>query len=332
MPKLKMLVAVGLTGLVAGLDGIGQVLGTVDTTPIMLAEINSPIAGRLFRLQTEAYEAQKQSLILRVNALLLKSESERRGISPDELLNAEAYSRVPELSEAELEAAVAASQVPLATEALRQMITGKRRVLARKSLERSLWRSREPGLDFRPPRWPERLDVANGPRLGVPDAKLRIVVFSDFECVYCAQLATGLRSMVEKSADTSVSFRHFPLESHSAASSAAQFAACAQQKGKFWPLHDRLFQRSNRLTIDNIREAWKLAGLLESEFVQCFEDVGAKQSVREDVALARRLDLRGTPSVFVNERLVLTGGNLDMLADLIFEERNHLFSKLGAER
>jgi len=83
------------------------------------------------------------------------------------------------------------------------------------------------------------------------------------------------------------------------------------------------------MTIERIRDAWTFVGLSESDFGQCLEDERAKQSVHEDAALAGKLDLLGTPSVFVNERLVLTGGNLEMLEEILVEERDQLFSRHG---
>jgi cyclophilin family peptidyl-prolyl cis-trans isomerase/protein-disulfide isomerase len=80
---------------------------------------------------------------------------------------------------------------------------------------------------------------------GDPGAAVTILVYSDFQCASCAQLALLLNSFVEKYApEVRVVFRHFPLDSlHDKAKLAAQAAEAADRQGKFWEMHDLLFSQ-----------------------------------------------------------------------------------------
>src|SRR5262245_38577266 len=91
-----------------------------------------------------------------------------------------------------------------------------------------------------------RFDVAaEGPSKGPADARVTIIEFSDFQCPYCEKVAReSLRDVFAKyPVDVRLVYRHLPLESiHGFARGAAEASVCADQQGKFWPFHDRLFE------------------------------------------------------------------------------------------
>lgn len=123
-------------------------------------------------------------------------------------------------------------------------------------------------------------------------------VFSDFQCPFCQRLARevlpALKPRAEKG-ELRVSYRHFPLtEIHREALPAATASECAHRQGAFFAYHDRLME--GRLG-DYLALAREL-GLEEKAFAACLQDPSAKAPVEADRALALRLGLRGTPTVF----------------------------------
>ncbi|MBP9691455.1 thioredoxin domain-containing protein [Candidatus Woesebacteria bacterium] len=92
---------------------------------------------------------------------------------------------------------------------------------------------------------PEVVEVAvnNSPAIGPADAKVTIVEFSDFECPFCArayQTVNQIKS--EFPNDVRIVYKHLPLTNiHPNAQGAAEAAVCAQAQGKFWEMHDKLF-------------------------------------------------------------------------------------------
>ena len=85
---------------------------------------------------------------------------------------------------------------------------------------------------------------------GAPDAPVTVVEYGDYECPYCAAAAPVLRQLVDGSGGrVRLVFRNFPLaEPHPYALTAALAAEAADAQGAFWPMHDLLFERQDRLT------------------------------------------------------------------------------------
>src|SRR5712671_5100774 len=82
-----------------------------------------------------------------------------------------------------------------------------------------------------------------------PPARVEIVLYSDFQCPFCAQFAQSYRELQTKGVDgveMAVQFRNFPLSIHPRAQLAHQAAAAAKAQGKFWEMHDLLFANQQR--------------------------------------------------------------------------------------
>lgn len=152
------------------------------------------------------------------------------------------------------------------------------------------------------PREPEAIDLSAAPCRGRDDAPVVLVVFSDFECPFCA-LGAQLLVAVEHEAGERlrVCFKHWPLtHRHKKAELAARAAAAAQVQGKFWPMHDRLFLKQKELDAGDLEEHAKDLGLDLARFRRDLDSDEMRGRVRRDAAEAERLSLGGTPSFLIN--------------------------------
>jgi len=140
--------------------------------------------------------------------------------------------------------------------------------------------------------------------LGNPDAPVTVIEYGDFECPYCAAAAPVLRQLVEESdGEVRLVFRHFPLAgNHPHALTAALAAEAAGAQGAFWPMHDVLFARQDRLSDVALRAYAEELGLdgdaVVGEAAQAFADKVAadfEQGLEDEVA--------GTPTVIVDGEL-----------------------------
>ena len=95
--------------------------------------------------------------------------------------------------------------------------------------------------------WREALPI--GVRYGNADAPVTIVVFSDFECPFCARFNAVADSALQRRKDVALAFVHFPLASHRFAVPAARAAECADRYGRFGGLADLLFAKQDSLGI-----------------------------------------------------------------------------------
>ncbi|MCB9253907.1 MAG: thioredoxin domain-containing protein [Bdellovibrionaceae bacterium] len=159
---------------------------------------------------------------------------------------------------------------------------------------------------------------ADDASLGSPDAPIKIVEFSDFECPHCRKAAFTLHTALKPlGSQVQFVFKHYPLDSdcnpelqyqlHPKACKLAKLAECARRKDRFWQYHDRLFLE---LAGDQGLPAWEkivssLSDILSpSEVENCMANPAVLKAVKDNIEAGRKLDLKGTPSVFVNGRLV----------------------------
>ena len=146
------------------------------------------------------------------------------------------------------------------------------------------------------------------PILGERDAKIKIVEFSDFQCPFCQRAADGAvaefkQSSYFKNGEVSLVFKHFPLNSiHPQAQKAAEAAACAQDQGKFWEMHDIIFANQQAISIDNLKSYAGQIGLNQGDFDSCLDGGEKAGKVNNDLKQASEAGGRGTPYfVLINE-------------------------------
>lgn len=144
--------------------------------------------------------------------------------------------------------------------------------------------------------------ASTGHRTGPPVAALTIVVFSDFQCPACQTLTAVLDSVHSRNPNQIAEvFRHHPLASHLYALPAARASECAARQGRFRPFHDALFAEQPRLGLVPWNHFARLAAVPDSTaFNQCVAAGQQGDALARDIADGERLQIRGTPTLFVN--------------------------------
>jgi protein-disulfide isomerase len=126
--------------------------------------------------------------------------------------------------------------------------------------------------------------------------------------------------LVEYGDRVQFSFRHLPLPNHRFAFKAAQAAVCADQQGKFWDYHDRLFDSSRELSAATLSELARQLNLDSKKFVACLSNEESRKVVAADVQEAMRLGISSTPTLFVNGRMVRGAAPPEELKKILDEE------------
>ena len=137
---------------------------------------------------------------------------------------------------------------------------------------------------------------------GPIDAPIALVEYGDYECPYCGQAYPIVKAIQERLGDRlCFAFRNFPLaNSHPHAEHAAEAAEAADAQGKFWEMHDLLYENQEALADENLAE---YAQALDLDARRLIGEVlsGAHMSrVREDFQSGARGGVNGTPSFFIN--------------------------------
>ena len=165
-----------------------------------------------------------------------------------------------------------------------------------------------------------RPDV-NGKTLGSPNAKVKILVFEDFQCPICKEFTNSVEPQLDASTyitsgQVSYTFMQFPFiddnsltkESHQASNA----SMCALEQGRFWDYHDILFANQgteNGGSFNNKRlQAFaESLGLNMTQFNQCFNADKFSAEIEADYQQGVSMGVTGTPTVFVNGTVVTPG-------------------------
>jgi protein-disulfide isomerase len=151
----------------------------------------------------------------------------------------------------------------------------------------------------------QEINVTGSPFRGAADAPVTIALFTDFQCPYCAKIVPLLDQVLEKNkGKVKLAFKNFPLNNHQFARKAAAAALAAGKQGKFWELHDRLFQNYNRLNDQVVQEQAQQLGLDIQKFNKDMNDPQIMQVINQDMQDGAKAGVRGTPTLFVNGSLL----------------------------
>lgn len=157
-----------------------------------------------------------------------------------------------------------------------------------------------------------KLIEANSHEIGPQDAPLTIVEFGDFQCPSCI-IAEATNREIRRTLPTQVRFifREFPLAKfHIYAQKAAEAAECAGDQGKFWQMHDRMYEADGELAPVQLKYYAQDIGLDTNKFNQCLDSGAMAKRVQEDVNDGKALIVNATPTFFVNQQRHIGGLNL----------------------
>lgn len=148
---------------------------------------------------------------------------------------------------------------------------------------------------------PVRAEGAFGSR-GSAQAPITILVFSDFESFPCARSASVLAGILGENRDVRLIFKHAPAATNPNALPAHEAALAAGAQGKFWEMHDLLFENQAKLTRVDLLEYANVLGLEQSAFQQALDNHTYRPIIERDLAGSKGLGVTSTPVFFVNGR------------------------------
>ncbi len=174
------------------------------------------------------------------------------------------------------------------------------------------------------------IDPEDDPYWGNNDARVVVVEFSDFECQYCRKNQTIVRQIeAEYKNKIKWVFKDFPLSVHRQSLKAHIAAACAGEQGKYFPYHRKLYDAAPDLSDAVFMKIAKDKKLNIPQFQKCLEDPDNKklQEISNDIEYGRLIGLRGTPTLFVNGKIIPGMISHEDLKKIIDEELEHTEKK-----
>jgi protein-disulfide isomerase len=147
------------------------------------------------------------------------------------------------------------------------------------------------------------IKVGSSPVRGPKDAPVTIVEFSDFQCPYCANLQSTLDQLLKAfPKEVRLVYKQYPLNIHQYARQAAAASLAAHEQGKFWQLHDKMFENFTAINEENIKRWAKEVGLNMAEFEKGMQAGKHEPAIQKDMTDGAAAKVIGTPTLFVNGR------------------------------
>jgi protein-disulfide isomerase len=148
--------------------------------------------------------------------------------------------------------------------------------------------------------------AATGQSRGPAGAAVTIIEFGDYQCPYCHHFEPTLEAVLQQYAhQVRFVFRNFPLtQIHPEAMHAAEAAVCAQQQGKFWPMHDAIYADRTPLSDLSLRALAAEIGLDSQKFENCVRSDVPMKIINADVEAGENLGVEATPTLFIDGRYI----------------------------
>lgn len=166
--------------------------------------------------------------------------------------------------------------------------------------------------------------IGPGYAVGDPAAPVTVTDYSDFSCPHCRDLAPIMHRIIDEygtTGDVRVVYKPIAFVSEQSVP-AAKAAVCAGEQGQFWQMHDEIWDLNDTAGVAGYSEALLTAraeqiGLDRAEFSTCFNGASAQAAIDEVLQEATARNIRGTPSVYVNDTNVPYSGADTFYDDLV---------------
>jgi len=304
-------------------------LAEVDGVAISAEEVEKNLAAQLSKLYEQIYELKREKVEELIDEKLLEKEAAKRGLSTTALLDAEVTAKTGLVTEQEIENFYQANKGRLKgeesklREQIRSHLQNQKLGARREAFLQTLRSQAKIVMNLKPP--PVlRVDikVEGAPSKGKAKAPVTIVEFSDFHCPFCRRVLPTLDQIESRYGDkVRLVFRDFPIDNlHPGARKGHEAARCANEQGRFWPYHDKLFANAPKASSEDLNGYAKEVGLDVAAFEQCLNSGKYRAAVQQDIEEGKRVGVTGTPAFFINGRLIAGAQPLNVFTRVIDDE------------
>lgn len=291
-------------------------LASVDGVTITADDLDAVIGSVTWPLDERLYQIRKQALDALIKQRLLEREAARRKISLQSLIDAEVMAKAAPVTDEEIDrkAKTDASQ---SRDEIRKSLVKEKVAIELTKFVATLERKSTVRVTLDAPHAPRSiLEPAKAPSKGSANAAVTIVEFTDFHCAHCREAEAALKQVLA-TYPVRLVHRDLPLDNvHPHAREAHEAARCAEAQGRFWPYRELLFAGEPK-TGDALKESARAANLDLAAYDRCIAGGSGRTAIEADLADAKRLGVKTTPTFFVNGRELEGPPTLDALAAAI---------------
>jgi len=272
------------------------------------SEVFGSIKTRLYDLEEEMFRAKEQAINEFVEQRILENEARKQNLSVEQLLDKNTGGAVADVTDKEVEEFLSSKNLSLNDPRIRkddvkEYLKYRQKYEKRQGFVTSLKASSNFQVMLKEPESPKLNPSTDGyPSWGNKNAKVTIVEFSDYQCPFCSRALPILDKIKKEYGPDKVRvvFRDMPLPSHGRAMPASLSAHCANEQGKFWEMHDKLFSNQSKLEDADLKSYAKDISLDVGKFNECFDAKKHRELVERSAREAQVLGIQATPTFIIN--------------------------------
>lgn len=307
-------------------EGLAAKVGDIEITN---AELVDGVESEIFEAENRVFDIKFNRLKSILLQRYMDKDPRKKGLSNDEYLEKYIAKNV-KVSDKDIDAFIKEQNIPSEhiNPQVREKIKGYL-AMEKKKASVDNWiaeQTKKTPVEVYIPK-PRRptfdVQVGNAPTAGAKDAKVTIVEFSDFQCPFCAKGADLLNQIKKKYGNkVQVAFKNFPLPFHNHAEKAAVASLCANEQGanQFWKMHDEMFAHQDQLDDEGLKKMAAKLGLKADAFEKCLSENKYLDQVKADIEQGQSLNVKSTPTFFVNGQLINGAQPLEVFTAIIDEE------------
>ena len=278
------------------------------------------------RLSQALYQARRDAVEELINDALLQQDATARKLEPATIVEQDITSKVmPPTDEdaaifyRENQARMRDATLEQARHTIKNYLFQQRTLSARQVYLDGLRAKTTVRITLEPPR--QTVATDDRPAKGPENAPITIVEFSDFQCPFCLNAFPTVQQVLATYGDRiHFVYRHYPLANHPRARPAAEASACANEQGKFWEFHDRLFSNQQSLEDADLKQHAAQLGMDAAQFNTCYDSRKYSADVDADIRVGDEAGVSGTPAFFINGRMLSGAQPFEAFKQIIDEE------------
>jgi protein-disulfide isomerase len=304
----------------------GEVLAKVGDYEITRQEVEEVAPDQFIQAKQQLHDITQRALDQAIDTKLVDLQAEKEGLDSQGLVVREVLSKLSEPTEEQIDSVYNAYREQLnnaprdsVAPQIVDFLTRQERAVAMQVFVAQL----RAQYDVRNYLEPARIEVeAIGPSKGPEDAPITLVEFSDFECPFCVRVLPTIEQVQQAYGDqVRIVYRQFPLNAiHPNAQLSAEASLCADAQGKFWEMHDAIFEARGKAGADRLKTMASDLGMDSDLFGTCLDSGEFRGQVAADVEAGRQAGVTGTPALFINGRFLSGAQPFNVVARVIDDE------------
>lgn len=310
----------------AVVTGSDDVVAKIGDEKITDKEVTEKASTRMMKLLSQMYDIKKQALDEMIDEKLLEKKAKEKNVSLKELYQ-EITKDVAEPTDQEAKVFYEMQKNRMfrgkdfedVKNSIKAQLKNQKQSMAinqyldqlRKEANVAVFLER-PSID---------VSVDDDPAKGNPDAPIKLIEFSEFQCPFCKRTRPTIAKILEKYGDkVYYVFRDFPLSFHKQAKPAANAAECAHEQNKFWEFSDKLWEKQSSLGKETYFSVAKDVGLNMDQFTKCYDSNKYYKEIRKDQQDGMAAGVSGTPAYFINGKFLSGAQPFPAFEEIIEEE------------